>query len=33
MKEFIALLLGEVEKRNKNRLPVVVMAHTAVNRI
>ena len=33
MKEFIALLLGEVEKRNKNGLPVVVMAHTAVNRI
>lgn len=26
-------LLGEVEKRNKNGLPVVVMAHTAVNRI
>ena len=33
MKEFIALLLGEVEKRNKNGLPVVVMSHTAVNRI
>ncbi len=32
MQEFMALLLEEVEKRNISGLPVVVMAHTAVNR-
>lgn len=32
MKEFIALLLRETERRNTGGLPVVVMAHTAVNR-
>ena len=32
MKEFISLLLHEVERRNHDGLPVVVMAHTAVSR-
>lgn len=31
-KEFMSLLLEEVERRNKDHLPVVVMAHTAVKR-
>lgn len=32
MKEFIALLLDEVTRRNDENLPVVLMAHTAVQR-